>query len=56
MGKFDMFDTGKEVWDRVVDVIGFGDKENFFQISYFIRISAKPYETAVDNIKLEISS
>lgn len=55
IGKFDMFAIGKEVWDRVVDVIGFGDKENFFQICYFIRISAKPYETAVDNIKLEIN-
>jgi len=55
IGKTDMFAIGKEVWDRVVDVIGFGDKENFFQIFYFIKISAKPYETAVDNIKLEIN-
>ena len=53
--KLDMFATGKEVWDRVVDVIAFGEKENFFQIEYFIRISANPYETAVDNIKLEIN-
>jgi len=50
-----MFCIGKEVWHRVVDVIGFGDKENFLQIDYFIRISAKPYETAVDSIKLEIN-
>ena len=56
MGKFDMFATGKEVWDRIVGVMGFGDKENFLQIGYFIRISAKPYETAVDNIKLEMNS
>ncbi|MBA7709131.1 hypothetical protein ES703_118042 [subsurface metagenome] len=55
IGKTDMFAIGKEVWDKVVDVIGFGDKENFFQIYYFIKISAKPYETAVDNIKLEIN-
>jgi len=55
IGKLDMFPIGKEVWDRVVDVIGFGDKENFFQIECFIRISAIPYETAVDNIKLEIN-
>lgn len=55
IGKFDMFDIGKEVRDRVVDVIGFGDKENFFQIYYFIRISANRYGTAVDNIKLEIN-
>ncbi len=56
IGKFDMFATGKEVWDSVVDVIGFGDKKNFFQIEYFIRISAIPYEIAVNNIKLEINS
>jgi len=55
IGKTDMFSIFKEVWQRVVDVIGFGDKENFLQISYFTKISAKPYETAVDNIKLEVN-
>lgn len=55
IGKTDMFAIGKEVWDRVVDVIGFGDKENFVQIYFLIKISAKPYETAVDNIKLEVN-
>jgi len=53
IGKLDMFLIGKEVWDKVVDVIGFGNKENFFQIVYFTKMSAKPYERAVDNIELE---
>lgn len=56
IGKFDMFATGKEVWDSIVGVMDFGDKENFLQISYLIRLSAKPYEIAVDNMKMEISS
>lgn len=56
IGKIDMFAIGNKVWSEVVEIIGFGDKENFFQIDYFIRISVKLYETAVDNIKLEINS
>ena len=56
IGKIDMFVIGKEAWDKVVDVTGFGNKEHFLQITYFIRISALDYEIAVDNIELEMSS
>lgn len=56
IGKIDMFAIGNKVWNEVVEIIGFGDKENFFQISFFIKISANRYGTAVDNIKLEVNS
>lgn len=56
IGEVDMFAMGNKVWNEVVEIIGFGDKENFFQISLFIQISANRYGTAVDNIKLGINS
>lgn len=56
IGKTDMFAIGKKVWSEVVEIIAFGDKENFFQISFFMQISANRYGTAVDNIKLGINS
>lgn len=54
IGKADMSNTAFEVWNNVVETIGFGQKDDFLQALYLMGILKEPYKGAVDNIKAEL--
>lgn len=49
--EINMGTTGGKLWNKVVDTIGFGSKNNPSQLYYFVMLSGEAYKEALVNIK-----
>ena len=55
IGKLDMARLSGEVWDKVVDVTGFGTKDHAGQLVYFGMVAGHAYVEAAKRIKAELT-